>query len=59
MSRWKTHFQRWADDARGGEWYWEAATGQVAGSFGEWQRLNHAPLPQVAKWARVQGREVG
>jgi hypothetical protein len=58
MARWEDDFERWADDAREGEWYWEVATGQVATSFGEWQRLNRAPLPKVAKWARIQGREV-
>jgi hypothetical protein len=58
MARWEADFERWADDARAGEWYWEAAAGQVAKSFDEWRRLNEAPLPKVAKWARIQGREV-
>jgi len=58
MARWENDFERWADEARESEWYWEAATGQVASSFEEWQRLNRAPLPEVAKWARIQGREV-
>lgn len=58
MSRWEDDFQRWADDARDEEWYWEAATGQVASSFDEWRRLNRAPLPKVAKWTRIQGRDV-
>lgn len=58
MDRWERHFSSWCEATREKEWHWGATLRSIAGSYGEWKRLETEPLPEVAKWARAQGRTV-
>lgn len=55
--KWQRAFESWAKATRTQEWEWGATLRSIASSYEEWQTLRAEPLPEVAKWARAEGRD--